>query len=268
MIEVVRAGALTTVQDLGRAGWAHLGVPRSGALDAPALVAANRLVGNPDGAAGLEITVTGCVLRFHVPATLALAGAPAAATLEGDVLRVGPARGGVRTYLAVGGGIAVPPVLGSRATDTLSGLGPAPLRDGDHLPVGPGRSAALSIVDATRPVPDLVVPIRPGPRADWFAPRALETLSGTPYTVSPVSNRIGVRLAGESLPRVVASELPSEGIVLGSVQVPANGQPLVFLADHPTTGGYPVIAVVEPAGLPLLAQARPGATVRFHGPER
>jgi biotin-dependent carboxylase-like uncharacterized protein len=268
VIEVVRAGALTTVQDLGRPGWAHLGVPRSGALDVPALVAANRLVGNPDGAAGLEITVTGCTVRCEEPAALALTGAPAKVTVDGPVVRIGPARGGVRTYLAVGGGIAIAPVLGSRATDTLSGLGPAPLRDGDRLPLGPCDRAS-SFVDATGPGPSTVeLRVTPGPRADWFTAEAWETLCGTAYTLSPVSNRIGARLAGATLRRAVAGELPSEGVVLGAVQVPANGQPLVFLADHPTTGGYPVIAVVEAADLPLLAQARPGATVTFHGPER
>ncbi|MBQ1067379.1 MULTISPECIES: biotin-dependent carboxyltransferase family protein [Micromonospora] len=287
MIEVLRAGALTTVQDQGRPGWAHLGVPRSGALDPAALRLANRLVGNHEHAAGLEITMTGCVLRFTRAVALALTGAPADVAVEwpagdtrpgdvglplalpaGAVLRVGPARAGVRTWLAVSGGITVEPVLGSRSTDTLSGLGPPPLRDGDRLPLGTadGPSAPVDLA-VTRPVPDeLRLTVRPGPRQDWFNPQALDLLCGTAYTVSPDSNRVGARLAGAALPRAVAGELPSEGLVLGAVQVPPDGQPLVFLADHPTTGGYPVVGVVD--DVTALAQARPGTTVTFHGPQR
>ncbi|RZT81911.1 biotin-dependent carboxylase-like uncharacterized protein [Micromonospora violae] len=281
-IEVLRAGALTTVQDLGRPGWAHLGVPRSGALDPAALRLANRLVGNPEHAAGLEITLTGCTLRLTRATTVAVTGAevPVQAGVRpgdtgrplsvpaGTVLRIGPARRGVRTWLAVAGGIDVPPVLGSRATDTLSGLGPQPLRDGDRLPLGepvdpPG---AVDSTSCASPASELHLTVRPGPREDWFTPTALARLFGSAYTVSPVSNRVGARLAGPALPRAVAGELPSEGIVLGAVQVPADGQPLIFLADHPTTGGYPVIGVVT--DVTALAQARPGTTVRFHGPQR
>ncbi|MFI7210390.1 biotin-dependent carboxyltransferase family protein [Micromonospora maritima] len=286
MIEVLRAGPLTTVQDQGRPGWAHLGVPRSGALDPDALRLANRLVGNPEDAAGLEITLTGCVLRVTRAVTVALTGAPADVLVEhggrrragdlgrplslpaGAVLLVGPARAGVRTWLAVGGGIAVEPVLGSRATDTLSGLGPPPLRDGDRLPLGPPAGPPPPVdLAVTRPVPDEVrLTVRPGPRQDWFTPAALDLLCGDAYTVGPDSNRVGARLAGAALPRARAGELPSEGLVLGAVQVPPDGQPLVFLADHPTTGGYPVIGVVD--DVTPLAQARPGTTVRFHGPQR
>ncbi|MFF4877268.1 biotin-dependent carboxyltransferase family protein [Micromonospora sp. NPDC000668] len=281
-IEVLRAGPLTTVQDLGRPGWAHLGVPRSGALDPAALRLANRLVGNPERAAGLEITLTGCVLRLTRATTVAVTGAEVpvrAGDRPGDagrpltvpagtVLRIGPARRGVRSWLAVAGGIDVPPVLGSRATDTLSGLGPPPLRDGGRLPLGEplGDPAPVDLTVSTAPPPELHLTLRPGPRDDWFTPTALDRLLGTAYTVSPVSNRVGARLAGAPLPRAVAGELPSEGIVLGAVQVPADGQPLIFLADHPTTGGYPVIGVV--ADVTPLAQARPGTTVRFHGPQR
>ncbi|WP_435817554.1 biotin-dependent carboxyltransferase family protein [Micromonospora sediminicola] len=320
VIEVLRAGPLTTVQDQGRPGWAHLGVPRSGALDPDALRLANRLVGNPEHAAGLEITLTGCVLRVTRAVTVALTGAPADVLVEwpptgpatvpgpvavdrrtdrrtdrgtvearaqvaagtrrpadvgrplalpaGAVLHVGPARVGVRTWLAVGGGIAVEPVLGSRATDTLSGLGPPPLRDGDRLPLGvPAGPPPPVDLAVTRPVPaEVRLAVRPGPRQDWFTPAALGLLCGDAYTVGPDSNRVGARLAGAALPRAVAGELPSEGLVLGAVQVPPDGQPLVFLADHPTTGGYPVIGVVD--DVTPLAQARPGTTVRFHGPQR
>jgi len=285
VIEVLRAGPLTTVQDLGRPGLAHLGVPRSGALDQPALRLANGLVGNPPGTAGLEITLTGCALRLRTDAVVAVTGAPARVTVAGEAVafaaavpvpagagvHIGRTATGVRTYLAVSGGVDVPPVLGSRSTDTLSGLGPAPLRDGDLLPIGP--LAGPSTVDATAvspggPDPSTVeLRFAEGPRADWFEPPGL---AGARYTVSPQSNRVGLRLTGRSLTRVTArrdTELPSEGIVLGAVQVPADGQPLVFLADHPTTGGYPVIAVVHPDDLARLAQARPGTSVVFRGPQ-
>ncbi|WP_435826028.1 biotin-dependent carboxyltransferase family protein [Micromonospora taraxaci] len=281
-IEVLRAGALTTVQDLGRPGWAHLGVPRSGALDPTALRLANRLVGNPEHAAGLEITLTGCTLRLTRATTVALTGADVTVQAgarpadtgrpltvpAGTVLRIGPARQGVRSWLAVAGGIDVSPVLGSRATDTLSGLGPPPLRDGDRLPLGQplGAPAPVDLTVCPTPPPELRLTLRLGPRDDWFTPTALDRLFGTAYTLSPVSNRVGARLAGAPLPRAVAGELPSEGIVLGAVQVPADGQPLIFLADHPTTGGYPVVGVVT--DVTPLAQARPGTTVRFHGPQR
>ncbi|WP_430779687.1 biotin-dependent carboxyltransferase family protein [Actinoplanes sp. G11-F43] len=274
MITVLRAGPLTTVQDLGRPGWAHLGVPRSGALDAPALRLANRFVGNPDDAAGLETTLLGCALRFTHPALVAVTGAVAHVEVNGrpaerprghqlfevpagGVVDVGPAVRGVRSYLAVAGGIDVEPVLGSRSTDTLSGLGPARLADGDVLPVGT-RAGTPIVGEPARPGGELVLGLRLGPRDDWLD---LTGLFGTPYTIGMLSNRIGTRLAGTALTRAKAGELPSEGVVLGAVQVPADGQPIVFLADHPTTGGYPVIGVV--ADVTPLAQARPGTTVRF-----
>lgn len=281
-IEVLRAGALTTVQDLGRPGWAHLGVPRSGALDPDALRLANRLAGNPESAAGLEITMTGCDLRPTRATTVAVVGAEVDVWVgdrpgdtgrplsvpAGALLRIGPARRGLRCWLAVAGGIAADPVLGSRATDTLAGLGPAPLRDGDRLPLGvpAGPPAPVDVtVPAAHPT-ELHLTARLGPRHDWFDTAALDLLYGSAYAVSPLSNRVGARLTGPPLPRAVAGELPSEGVVLGAVQVPADGQPLIFLADHPTTGGYPVIAVVD--DVTPLAQARPGTTVRFHGPQR
>jgi len=278
MIEVVKPGLLTTIQDLGRPGYAHLGVARSGALDAPALVQANRLVANADGAAGLETTLTGVTLRAQAPATIAVTGAPAALSLDGEpvpfaaaidvpaggLLEIGPAEFGVRSYVGVAGGITVAPVLGSRSTDTLSGLGPPPLRAGFVLPVGAGpRTPANPITGPDIKTDDLSVRVRLGPRQDWFSVTARDMLLAEEFTLSVKSNRVGARLAGPNLSRAIAGELPSEGIVLGAIQVPADGQPLVFLADHPTTGGYPVIAVVERADLPLLAQARPGTTVRF-----
>jgi biotin-dependent carboxylase-like uncharacterized protein len=281
-LEVVRAGALTTVQDLGRPGHAHLGVPRSGALDGPALRLANALVGNPPEAAGLETTLTGCALRLPGGGIVAVTGAVARVRVDGDdaaegtavevrpggVVDVGRATAGVRSYVAVAGGLAVEPVLGSRSTDTLSALGPRPVRRGDVLPIGAPSGPRPSSHAETQPAPagEIRLTVHLGPRADWFTAGAVDTLLSTPYTVTPKSNRVGTRLAGAALTRAEHGELPSEGLVLGAVQVPADGQPLVFLADHPTTGGYPVIAVV--ADVTPLAQARPGTTVTFHGPQR
>jgi biotin-dependent carboxylase-like uncharacterized protein len=282
VIAIVKPGLLTTVQDLGRPGYAHLGVARSGALDAPALARANALVGNPPGAAGLETTLTGVTLRAEAALTVAVSGASAPVTVDGEpagfdapvalaagaVLDVGPARTGVRSYVAVAGGIRVAPVLGSRSTDTLSGLGPPPMRAGFVLPVGTPQAIPLpdeapSYVDVAVARAELAVRIRTGPRHDCFSLPARDALVGQPYVLSVKSNRVGARLHGPALTRTAQGELPSEGIVLGAIQVPADGQPLVFLADHPTTGGYPVIAVVERADLPLLAQARPGTAIRF-----
>jgi biotin-dependent carboxylase-like uncharacterized protein len=282
MIAVVKAGLLTTVQDLGRPGYAHLGVARSGALDQPALLRANRLVGNLDTAAGLETTLTGATLRAESAVTVAVTGAPARVSVDGtpaefgaaftvpagSLLEIGPASAGVRSYLAVAGGIIVAPVLGSRSTDTLSGLGPPPLRAGYVLPVGgqpalPLEPPAPVSTSDRSDAGEVMLRIRLGPRYDWFGVPAREALVSQAYTLSVKSNRVGARLTGAPLGRSVTGELPSEGIVLGAVQVPADGQPLIFLADHPTTGGYPIIAVVERADLPLLAQARPGTAVRF-----
>ncbi|MEE1930096.1 biotin-dependent carboxyltransferase family protein [Streptomyces sp. TRM 70351] len=294
-LEVVRAGALTTVQDLGRPGHAHLGVPPSGALDAPAHRLANRLLGNPRTAATLETTLNGCAVRARVPAVAVVTGAPCPVTADGRpapwgvpfrlapgaVLDVGAATHGLRSYLGFAGGVAAEPVLGSRATDLLSGLGPPPLRDGDVLPLGPGpcatspRATGPGATDAVRPPaavdaapwaapPDeLVLPLVPGPRADWFIPDAPRVLAAGGYRVSAASNRVGLRLDGPVLERARGGELPSEGVVLGAVQVPSEGRPLVFLADHPVTGGYPVIGVVPERALAAAAQAPPGTPVRF-----
>lgn len=282
VLEVVRAGALTTVQDLGRAGLAHLGVPRSGALDLPAHRLANRLVGNPPGAASLETTVTGCAVRVRAgrPVTAAVTGAPCPVRIDGRpapwgaavrvpdgaVLEAGAARAGVRCYLAVAGGIAVEPVLGSRSTDLLSGLGPEPLSDGALLPVGPARREAPPVDAVPAPGPPagrLVLPLVPGPRDDWFTPDASRLLAEGTWRVSAASNRVGLRTEGPALERARGGELPSEGMVTGAVQVPPDGRPVVFLADHPTTGGYPVVGVVPGEALAAAAQAPPGLPVRF-----
>ncbi|WP_028803614.1 biotin-dependent carboxyltransferase family protein [Streptomyces sp. 142MFCol3.1] len=278
-LSVVRSGALTTVQDEGRPGHAHLGVPRSGALDPPAAALANRLVGNPAESAVLETTLDGCALRPRSAVVVAVTGAPCPVTVDGRpaawsapvhlpagaLLDVGSARAGLRSYVAVSGGVAVEPVLGSRSTDLLSGLGPAPLTDGTVLPVGrPGAlHARVDVVPHVAPPSELVLRVTPGPRDDWFTASALRTLTTRPYRVSSASNRIGLRTDGPPLERAVSGELPSEGLVLGAVQVPPDGRPVVFLADHPTTGGYPVIAVVRSTDLPAAAQAVPGTPVRF-----
>ncbi|MFE9684882.1 biotin-dependent carboxyltransferase family protein [Streptomyces sp. NPDC002701] len=276
---VVRAGALTTVQDRGRPGHAHLGVPRSGALDAPAAALMNRLVGNPPGAALLETTLNGCDLRPRSAVTVAVGGAPCPVSVNGRpaawgapvrvpagaLLSVGTAVAGVRTYVAVSGGVTVEPVLGSRSTDLLSGLGPPPLTDGTVLPLGrPGDlPAPVDVVPQPSPPTELVLRVTPGPRDDWFTAAALRIFTSHTYRVSSASNRIGLRTEGPALERATGGELPSEGMVLGAVQVPPDGRPVVFLADHPTTGGYPVIAVVHPPDLPPTAQTPPGTPVRF-----
>ncbi|MGR4884923.1 biotin-dependent carboxyltransferase family protein [Streptomyces sp. LARHCF249] len=279
---VVRPGALTTVQDRGRPGYAHLGVPRSGALDTAAYALANRLLGNAPDAAALETTLDGVGLRALAPITVAVTGAPcsvraagrpvawgAAVRLPaGTELEVGRAESGLRSYVAVRGGLGVPPVLGSRSTDLLSGLGPPVLSAGMLLPLGSGAPEPVTAADACA-LPgapaQLLLPLRLGPRADWFTEASLAGLWRSVFRVSPMSNRIGLRTeAGAPLVRAREGELPSEGMVLGAVQVPPDGLPVVFLADHPVTGGYPVVGVVPPGpALDAAAQARPGVPVRF-----
>ncbi|MFJ9529385.1 5-oxoprolinase subunit C family protein [Streptomyces cyaneofuscatus] len=279
LLHIVRAGALTTVQDAGRPGWAHLGVGRAGALDAPAARLANRLLGNPPGAALLETTVTGCAVRPDRTVVAVVGGAGCRVSVDGRpvawgapvrvpagaVLDVGPALDGVRGYLAFAGGLEPEPVLGSRSADLLSGLGPAPLSDGDTLPLGP--EPADGPPQGPTPWPgapaELVLPLHLGPRHAWFTAAALRTLTTAAYRVSPHSNRIGLRTEGPALERARDGELPSEGMVLGAVQVPPDGRPVVFLNDHPTTGGYPVVGVVPETALAGAAQAVPGTRVRF-----
>ena len=279
MIVVERPGPLTTVQDLGRPGLAHLGVGRSGAADRASLRLANRLVGNEEGAAGLEVTLGGLVVRFEAGATIALAGADCPISVAGRpdgrfaplavpagaTVVLGTAQRGIRTYLAVRGGLDVAPVLGSRSSDLLSGLGPAPLASGDRLPIGTAL-ATWSLADVAPvavPQPEPVLRVRAGPRDDWFAPAALDLLVAEAFVVGAASDRVGLRLTGPVLARSRTEELPSEGMVEGALQVPPDGQPVLFLADHPVTGGYPVIAVVDPKDIPVAAQARPGDSLRF-----
>ncbi|GLW07950.1 allophanate hydrolase [Microtetraspora sp. NBRC 13810] len=282
MIEILSPGAYATVQDLGRPGYAHLGVPRSGAADRRSLTLANRLVGNPEGHAAIELTFGGARLRFPRPCWIAVTGAPCPLQVPrghagvgmcapvwmpaGSELGVGVPAAGLRTYVAVRGGVDVEPVLSSRSTDSLSGLGPAPLRAGQRLAVGPVAGLGPITVDAAPPLSlprQPVLRVLPGPREDWFAPAALGVLCGGPYEVTAESNRVGMRLSGPVLPRARTGELPSEGMVQGAIQVPPSGSPIIFLADHPPTGGYPVIAVVAAADLPLAAQLRPGDHLHF-----
>nr|WP_291416285.1 biotin-dependent carboxyltransferase family protein [Actinophytocola sp.] len=280
-MEVVRCGPLGTVQDRGRPGFAALGVTRSGAADAPAAALANRLVGNAEDAACLELTLGSTTLAFREPARVAVTGAPCDLARDdrgeamsspfvvpaGGRLTVGVPDTGLRTYVAVRGGLAVPQTLGSRSTDVLSGLGPAPLSPGTVLPIGNDHSGPPPAVDVAPVRPpatgDLVVRVIPGPRADWCTPQALATLLTAKFAVTAESNRVGVRLEGPRLDRARHEEMPSEGMVPGAIQVPPAGQPVVFLADHPVTGGYPVIAVVSTKDLPILAQARPGQAISF-----
>jgi biotin-dependent carboxylase-like uncharacterized protein len=273
VIEVLATGPLATVQDLGRPGHAALGVGASGAADRSSLRLANRLVGNPEGAAAIEVTFGGLAIRAHGRLMVALAGAPCAGAAmqaplylaPGAELRLGAPERGLRTYLAVAGGIDAEPVLGSRSTDTLAGLGPDPLRAGDRLAVGAhrGEPPGVDVAAVAAPAADPVLRVLPGPRADWFGPGALERLCARPWTVSPRSDRVGMRLDGEPLERSHHGELAPEGMVEGALQVPPDGRPVLLLADHPVTGGYPVIAVVHDDDVPLAAQARPGAQIRF-----
>ncbi len=275
-LHVREVGPSVLVQDLGRPGWAHLGVPRSGALDAPAAALANRLVGNRADAACLEVLLGGLVVTTDRGLWIAATGARCEVVVDGRprefaapvwlpagaVLAVGRPAEGLRSYVAVAGGVAVEPVLGSRSTDTLGRVGPPPVSAGAVLPVGEHR-APPAAVDTPRPLPRSPLRLVPGPRADRVRGDALALLCATAYTVSPDSDRVGLRLVGDPLPLVGGDELPSEGMVLGAVQVPPDGRPVVFLADHPTTGGYPVVGGVDERDLWQCAQLRPGERVAF-----
>lgn len=287
MLEILEPGFFTTVQDAGRVGWARYGVPPSGPLDAVAFRAANGLVGNPPDAAGLEITLTGLTLRCSRSALIAVCGAEfalwagrlpvptwhAVHLRAGDLLRFGERRSGARAYLAIGGGIAVPRFLDSRSTYLPGGFGGLKgraLRQGDRLPLGMGvRHPALRAgrvwPRSERPpyisTPTLRVVL--GPQDDAFTPAGIDTFLSAAYVLSPNSNRMGARLEGPPIAHRDAAGIVSDGLVAGSVQVPADGQPIVMLADHQTTGGYPKIATVIQADLPLLAHVLPGGAVRF-----
>ncbi len=289
-LKVKGTGLLTVFQDLGRHGRAGQGVSASGALDQAALKMANRLVGNRSDSAALETVGGGLQLQSQGDSVLAVTGADAALTVrtadgrqwpapthqalalaDGDTLCVGQPAAGARCYVAARGGFAVAPVLGSCATDTLAGIGPAPLAVGDVLGVLPAPAGAV-VGMPEQPAPDLptvdqevVLDVVLGPRTDWFTAESVVRLAAQRWQVTPQSNRVGLRLAGEvPLERAVTGELPSEGTVLGALQVPPSGQPILFLADHPLTGGYPVIGAVAPHHLDRAGQVPVGAWLRFN----
>lgn len=279
---VERAGPLTTVQDAGRVGVAHLGVPPSGAADRGALGLANRLVGNPSTAAALEVTLGGLVLLARSEVVLAVTGATCPLILDGRPvgrnavlhvpaggrLALGTATAGLRGYVGIRGGIDVPAELGSRSTDVLSGLGPAPLADGDVLVLG-DHAVGWPLVDLAAvgepPAGEVLLRALPGPRADWLTDDGLRQLWSVSWTVGSHSDRVGLRLEGDGvrLERSRTGELASEGLVRGAVQVPPSGEPVLFLADHPVTGGYPVAAVVVARDVDRAGQVRPGQRIRF-----
>ncbi|WP_313821762.1 carboxyltransferase domain-containing protein [Citricoccus sp.] len=299
-VVIEHPGLQSLIQDQGRPGQGDLGVSAAGAADADSARQANRVVGNAAGAAVIETLLGGLRLRARGHQVLALTGAETPAVItavagglpsdravahrapfalyDGETLEIGEPTAGLRTYVAVRGGLEADVVLGSRSTDSLSGLGPAPLVAGTEVPAGAGpRYAAVGNAEAPlRPMPraeaTTVLRVVPGPRDDWFGPAGLDRLAGQDWLVTDQCNRIGVRLAvseggtaqaGKPLERRRDGELASEGAVTGALQVPPSGLPVLFLADHPVTGGYPVIGVVLPEDLTLAAQLPPGAHVRF-----
>lgn len=280
MIEVITPGPLTLLEDLGRPGLGGMGVSRSGAVDRGALRLANRLVGNDEGAAGFEVTLGGLSVQFHRRATVAVTGAEGPVHVDGiaagmngpltvgpgSMLVLGTPTSGLRTYVAVRGGIDAVPVLGSRSTDVLSGLGPPFVAPGDRFSFG-DAACAYPVVDVApvrgpspAPTLDLLLATAGG---EWFAPQEVDALRTERYVVTPHSNRVALRLAGRPLRRSREGELPPQGLVPGAVQIPPDGQPVVFLADHPVTGGYPVIGVLTSRSVRAAAQSRPGDIVRL-----
>jgi antagonist of KipI len=301
LISVLKPGLLTTVQDEGRFGYQKTGLVVSGALDAVALRTANLLVGNPAGAAGLEYTLRGPTLRFAADALLALTGADLAASISGQpvppgrpvavragaVLAFGAPKASGRAWLAVAGGVAVPPVLGSSATylrAALGGVAGGALRAGDELPVGEWSAMGRRLFEALKPPtaagwaaagwhaapaplarPGALLGVRalPGPEYEQFVPASQRAFWAEEFTVTPAADRMGCRLSGPELRRLASTELLSSAVTFGTVQVPAGGQPIVLLADRQTTGGYPRLAQVITADLGRLAQALPGTRLRF-----
>ncbi|NIF84390.1 5-oxoprolinase/urea amidolyase family protein [Comamonas sp. Tr-654] len=288
-LRVRATGLLTLFQDRGRHGQAGQGVSASGAMDQAAFKTANRLVGNGSQLPVLETVGGGLSLQSVGENVVAVTGADAPlgittadgrswsapryaaiALADGDTLSLAQPVAGARCYVAVRGGYEVAPVLGSASTDTLAHVGPPALQTGQLLAVLPAPQAVVA--ELTLPVQELPAPdgevvldVELGPRTDWFTPEAVALLAAQRWQVTPQSNRVGLRLAGEqALTRAVSSELPSEGTPLGAIQVPASGQPVLFLADHPLTGGYPVIGCVAPHHLDLAGQIPVGAWIRFN----
>ncbi|GLE51167.1 5-oxoprolinase/urea amidolyase family protein [Mycobacterium montefiorense] len=280
-LEILRTGPLAIVQDLGRVGQARLGVGRSGAADRRSHKLANRLVANPDDRATVEVAFGGFAARVHGgDVDIAVTGADTDPSVngikfgtnsihhvrDGQVISLGTPRAGLRTYLAVRGGISVEPVLGSRSYDVMSAIGPSPLAPGDQLPVGahtdeyPELDQAPVAAISLEAVELLVVP---GPRDDWFVDP--DVLVHTDWVASDRSDRVGMRLVGRPLQyRFPDRQLPSEGATRGAIQVPPNGLPVILGPDHPITGGYPVVGVVIDEDIDKVAQVRAGQQVRLH----
>lgn len=286
---VIRADRPALYQDMGRPGLASQGVSESGALDRIAMREANRCVGNPAHVATIEISFGGFALKVDRPVTIAVTGAPCPLTIRtregqtvtagfaqpialdaGDELSLGIPLEGMLSYLALRGGFDVEPVLGSAARDTLAKIGPSPVVEGDILvPANRPALAVSSDINAQRRLPRasevVTLDVVLGPRTDWFTRQGLETLTSQEWNVTPQSSRVGMRLEGaNAIERAINDELPSEGTALGAIQVPASGQPVLFLADHPLTGGYPVIGVVAHHHLDLAGQIPIGARIRFN----
>jgi KipI family sensor histidine kinase inhibitor len=280
-VTVLAPGMLTTVQDPGRWGHQADGVAPAGALDAGACARANTAVGNADHAAALEVTLVGPELRLDAPARVAVAGARLSPTLDGHpvpegravdaraggVLAFGPRQAGTRAYVAFDGGIDTPLTLGSRATHTRSGLGGLAgraVRAGDRLPLGSGGCSPRRVSEPPLPRGGARLRVVPGPHDEAFDAAARDVLVGTRFTVSPASDRMGCRLEGRALPGApLEGAMISDATFLGSIQVPPSGQPILLLADRPTTGGYPQIGVVATADLDTAAQLGPGDWVEF-----
>ncbi|MCX6400094.1 MAG: biotin-dependent carboxyltransferase family protein [Propionibacteriales bacterium] len=274
---VLAVGGPALVQDAGRPGHGAIGVGSSGAADRAAYALGNRLLGNRDGAAALEVTLGGLELEVTSVVWACVTGAPVSLHLDdrveptgavlalrpGQRLRLGTPVSGLRSYLAVRGGVDVPSLLGSRSRDTLAGLGPAPLAVGDRLQIGDAVRGDL-LVDAVAPQQygdQPVLRVVRGPRDDWVADA--DHLVAQTWRVGGASDRVGLRLEGAPFTCADRGQLPSEGAMRGAIQVPPNGEPVVFGADHPVTGGYPVVGVVVDADTDLLAQLRPGDGLLF-----
>ena len=282
-ILVKNPGPLSTVQDAGRFFHQSSGIRPSGVMDTAAYEAANALLGNTKGEAVLEMTFFGATLEFRSAAWFALTGADMKATLggapvarytavraeAGQVLALGMAVSGCRGYLAVHGGIDVPPVMGSRATDMsarLGGFEGRPVKAGDELPTAPEDGWAPTSAASYEPpvyTNEAEVRVIPGPQEDFFTAAGVGTFFASDYKVSPNSDRMGLRLDGAAVESVGTTDIVSDGIVFGSIQITSGGLPIVLMADHQTTGGYAKIGTVISFDLPKLAQARPGDTVRF-----
>jgi biotin-dependent carboxylase-like uncharacterized protein len=299
-LRIVSPGVQSLIEDLGRRGHGPLGVSAAGALDRASIRRANRLVGNASTAAAIESVGGGLSIEAIGDQVIAVTGAPTALTvqspswvdsvnhdggpqpgatrtvgmaapfalLDGEVLSLGVPESGFRNYVAIRGGIDVPAVLGSRSADTMSGIGPAPLTVGKELRAG--SDTVSTAVGSPELQPDFpgaetvtVLDVVPGPRADWFDQSALDSLASQDWVVTPQSNRVGMRLDGQPLVRTRDGELPSEGTMAGALQIPPAGLPVLFLADHPITGGYPVIGVVRDEHLDRAAQVPVGGKIRF-----